>query len=170
MGIRQLPFFKPKKGWQMAGNGLDAGGGGYVLPTASADTLGGVRVGDDLTISNAGVLSAHTIVATVTADGVKTYRELLNELYNALPANYHFEGSLITIDDNILYACKNVSGFGMLFCNSIIDEGIGSYTLIHREVVISSTAANCQFKRTNSNNDYSSTAPSSGAVITIYYN
>ena len=40
--------------------GLDDGGSGsssYVLPTASADTLGGVRIGDGLTIDATGVLS-----------------------------------------------------------------------------------------------------------------
>lgn len=34
------------------------GGGGYVLPTASADTLGGVKVGENLSIDGDGVLSA----------------------------------------------------------------------------------------------------------------
>jgi hypothetical protein len=34
-----------------------SGGQSYVLPTASADTLGGIRVGENLSISN-GVLSA----------------------------------------------------------------------------------------------------------------
>lgn len=34
------------------------GGGGYVLPVASAETLGGVKVGDNLSIDENGVLSA----------------------------------------------------------------------------------------------------------------
>lgn len=34
------------------------GGGGYVLPTASASTLGGVKVGENLSIDANGVLSA----------------------------------------------------------------------------------------------------------------
>lgn len=34
------------------------GGGGYVLPTATANRLGGIKVGSGLTITNAGVLSA----------------------------------------------------------------------------------------------------------------
>ena len=58
--MRVLPFFKPKKGWHVAGTNLepDSGGGGsYVLPVASADTLGGVKVGDGLAINAAGVLS-----------------------------------------------------------------------------------------------------------------
>jgi hypothetical protein len=38
--------------------GGGGGGGGYVLPTASADTLGGVKVGENLSIDANGVLSA----------------------------------------------------------------------------------------------------------------
>lgn len=39
--------------------GAGGGGGSYVLPVASADTLGGVKVGDNLSIDD-GVLSAPT--------------------------------------------------------------------------------------------------------------
>ena len=38
------------------GNG--GGGGGYVLPVATASRLGGVKVGSGLTIDGAGVLSS----------------------------------------------------------------------------------------------------------------
>ena len=62
--MRQLPFFKIKKGWSVAGTGEvngaggGGGGGGYTLPIASADTLGGVKVGEGLSINASGVLSA----------------------------------------------------------------------------------------------------------------
>ena len=57
--MRVLPFFKPRKGWHVAGTNLenDSGGGSYVLPIASADTLGGMKVGDGLSINESGVLS-----------------------------------------------------------------------------------------------------------------
>lgn len=63
MGIRSLPFFKGKKGWQFAGGGqADGGGGGggesYTLPVASANVLGGVKIGSGLNITNDGTLSA----------------------------------------------------------------------------------------------------------------
>ena len=60
MGMRFLPFSKAKKGWQFAGQGTDTGGGGgsYTLPVASANTLGGVKVGSGLEITNDGTLSA----------------------------------------------------------------------------------------------------------------
>ena len=39
------------------GEGGGGGGGGYTLPIASANTLGGVKVGDGLEIAESGVLS-----------------------------------------------------------------------------------------------------------------
>ena len=61
MGLRSLPFFKAKKGWQFAGGGLSAdggGGGGGSLPIATTTTLGGVRIGSGINVSNDGTISA----------------------------------------------------------------------------------------------------------------
>lgn len=62
------------------------GGGGstYTLPTASADTLGGVKVGTGLTITD-GVLSADGVTpAANVADSEATTVEQLKETVNAL--------------------------------------------------------------------------------------
>lgn len=61
--MRGLPFFKPKKGVQFAGEGFEdsSGGGGgssYTLPTATESRLGGVKVGSGLAITEDGVLSS----------------------------------------------------------------------------------------------------------------
>lgn len=69
--------------------GAGGGGGSYVLPTASADTLGGVKVGSNLSIAE-GVLSAPApySLPTASADtlgGVKV-------------------GSGLSIDDGVLSA------------------------------------------------------------------
>lgn len=57
--MRIMPFMKRKKGLQFAGIGLDTGGGGGgSLPIASAETLGGVKIGNNLSITSEGVLSA----------------------------------------------------------------------------------------------------------------
>lgn len=57
--MRIMPFMKRKKGIQFAGVGLDEGGGGSgSLPVASTETLGGIKVGENLTIDSEGVLSA----------------------------------------------------------------------------------------------------------------
>lgn len=45
-------------GWLAAGGVGTGGGGGYVLPIASASTLGGIKVGSGLSIDANGVLSA----------------------------------------------------------------------------------------------------------------
>ena len=51
--MRVLPFFKPRKGWHVAGTNLEPdSGGSYVLPVASADTLGGVKVGETMKIND----------------------------------------------------------------------------------------------------------------------
>lgn len=59
--MRGMPFFKPKKGVQFAGqnfsDGDGGGGGSYVLPTATADRLGGVKVGSGVTVQEDGTIS-----------------------------------------------------------------------------------------------------------------
>ena len=60
--MRMLPFFKPKKGFVVAGGGLDAGGGGggggsYTLPTATASRLGGVKIGSGVSVADDGTIS-----------------------------------------------------------------------------------------------------------------
>ena len=72
--------------------GLNGGGGSsYTLPTASASTLGGVKVGSGLTITD-GVLSADGLTpaanqaaleATELADVVTAFNALLTKLKTA---------------------------------------------------------------------------------------
>jgi len=62
------------------------GGGSYTLPTASASTLGGVKVGSGLTITD-GVLSADGVTpAAAQADSEATTIAQLKENFNALLA------------------------------------------------------------------------------------
>ena len=88
MGLRSLPFFKAKKGFQFAGGGFDSSGGGesYTLPPATASTLGGIIAGDGLNIDATGNLSVKdfTLLNSVTADGVKNYRTLISELFTGV--------------------------------------------------------------------------------------
>ena len=71
--------------------GLPSSGEGYTLPTASASTLGGVKVGSGLTITD-GVLSADGVTpaanqaaleATELADVVTAFNALLTKLKTA---------------------------------------------------------------------------------------
>ena len=66
--------------------GEGGGGGDYTLPTASASTLGGVKVGSGLTITD-GVLSADGItLAAYQADSEASTIAALKESFNALLA------------------------------------------------------------------------------------
>lgn len=77
--MRGMPFFKPKKGVQFAGqnfsDGDGGGGGSYVLPTATADRLGGVKVGSGVTVQEDGTISVYAYelptASASTLGGVK---------------------------------------------------------------------------------------------------
>lgn len=60
MGVRSMPYAEAEGKPQFAGMGIggSGGGSGYTLPPASASTLGGVKVGSGLSITESGVLSA----------------------------------------------------------------------------------------------------------------
>ena len=74
------------------------GGSVYVLPTASADTLGGVKIGAGLTITD-GVLSADGITpAANQADSTATELAGLVTDFNALLAKLKTAG-LMTADE-----------------------------------------------------------------------
>ena len=74
MGLRTLPFFKTRKGWHVAGTGYEdsGGGGGYTLPVANASTLGGVKVGDGLSIDENGVLSSSSSSVSIVTQSYST--------------------------------------------------------------------------------------------------
>ena len=74
--------------------GESGGGGSYTLPTASASTLGGVKVGSGLTITE-GVLSADGITpAAYQADSTASSYTQLKEDFNALLAALRIAGLL----------------------------------------------------------------------------
>ena len=74
--------------------GESGGGGSYTLPTASASTLGGVKVGSGLTITD-GVLSADGVTpAAYQADSTASSYTQLKEDFNALLAALRTAGLL----------------------------------------------------------------------------
>ena len=77
--------------------GLDGGGGGsgYTLPAATASTLGGIKVGNGLSITAEGVLSAEGITpAAAQADSEATTIAALKTDFNALLAALRTAGLL----------------------------------------------------------------------------
>ena len=76
--------------------GEGGGGEGYTLPVASAETLGGIKVGSGLTITD-GVLSANSITpAAYQADSTANSYTQLKEDFNALLAALRTAGLLST--------------------------------------------------------------------------
>ena len=74
--------------------GGGGGGDSYTLPTASASTLGGVKVGSGLTITD-GVLSADGVTpAAAQADSTATTIAALKEDFNTLLAALRTAGLL----------------------------------------------------------------------------
>ena len=74
--------------------GEGSGGEGYTLPVASAETLGGIKVGSGLTITD-GVLSADGITpAAYQADSTASSYTQLKEDFNALLAALRTAGLL----------------------------------------------------------------------------
>ena len=78
--------------------GLFGGGeGGYTLPAATASTLGGIKVGSGLSVTEEGVLSADGITpAAAQADSTATTIAGLKEDFNALLAALRTAGLLAT--------------------------------------------------------------------------
>ena len=82
----------------------EGGGGGtqpYVLPVASGTTLGGVKIGDNLTITSDGVLSA--IGGSGSGEGDKTYvytQSFATTEWNIIH-NLNKYPSVTIVDDNL---------------------------------------------------------------------
>ena len=73
--------------------GGGSGGEGYTLPPATASTLGGIRVGSGLSVTQDGVLSADGITpAAHQADSEATTIAALKEDFNTLLAALHAAG------------------------------------------------------------------------------
>ena len=73
--------------------GSGSGDGGYTLPAATANTLGGIKVGSGLSVTQDGVLSADGITpAAHQADSEATTIAALKEDFNTLLAALHTAG------------------------------------------------------------------------------
>ena len=81
------------------GEGLfDGGDSAYTLPTAAADTLGGVKIGSGLSITEQGVLSANGITpAASQADSEATTIAGLKEDFNTLLAALRTAGLMAAL-------------------------------------------------------------------------
>lgn len=123
--MRLIPFLKPTKGVQIAGGGFpDSGGGGgsYTLPPATANTLGGVKVGTGLSVTGDGTLSASGgggggVVISTTETKIGTYNgaDLYCKMYVAEKSSSGYSTAYVTLDSGYNYVygtavCENING------------------------------------------------------------
>lgn len=95
--ITELPKESASGGSSSGGSGGGGGGGGsYTLPVASANTLGGVKVGSGLSIDNNGVLSA-------SGGGGGT----VTKVALTMPTPFEVSGSPVTGDGTLSVSLKN---------------------------------------------------------------
>lgn len=127
----------PSNPWPLPSDQAGSGGSAYVLPTASADTLGGVKVGENLTIAD-GVLSAPApyVLPSASADtlgGVKV-------------------GTGLAIDDGVL------SATGTKHTYSTTEQEVGTWidgkTIYERTYVLRENGVDQYTKGGISNSEY----------------
>ena len=106
-----------------------AGGGGYVLPVATASTLGGVKVGDNLSIDGDGVLSAPVSYSTTEKqigtwiDGKPLYQITLEDTMPTI----NTEGTATTKDVDI----SALSAKSIINITGILWSSASSYVTIN---------------------------------------
>ena len=83
-------------------DGIEANANAYVLPQASASTLGGVKVGDNLAIdSSTGVLSGNYSAATTSANGLMSSTD--KSKLDGIAAG----ATAVTVDSSITSSSEN---------------------------------------------------------------
>ena len=80
------------------------GGGGYVLPAATDETLGGVKIGEGLSITEEGVLSADSSVVDYSTTEQATGQKWIDgkDIYRKVVANVANETIVATNVDTIV--------------------------------------------------------------------
>ena len=173
--MRFLPFAKGKKGFQFAGGGVSdsgGGGGGYVLPVASSETLGGIKVGNGLTITGAGVLSASGgsggggITVTDVETKVGTYAGA--DLYCK---KIHMSDNAFEYSDNVSVHTDLHIKFALLGCTtqSVISGETHSSYYTFPCVVSPSTTGYAQFYRLGPSVSTSAGFVSNSGYAYIFY-
>lgn len=142
---------------------------GTLYTATAAITAGGtITIGGNCTASDtvteqiANVISGGSV--SVTTDGVKTYQNLLNELYTLIDITKVSGKSYLKYKDFIYiptYLTDSVIQFG---CNSITSQKVSAI----RATLRTSTSAYDNVNGTTYTNE-STVVPASGSTITIYY-
>lgn len=78
-----------------------SGGGSYTLPVASADTLGGIKIGENLTIDENGVVNANGINTPEFFINIPSVSIKINDRYTTYTLSDDFNSQLTTVINNI---------------------------------------------------------------------
>ena len=144
-----------------------AGGGGYVLPVASSSTLGGVKVGNNLSIDESGVLSAPVLYSTTEKvigtwiDGKPLYQITIQDTMPTITTEGTRTTKVIDIASLSIKFCASISGglfdanqYESVPINSVnnISQDIGRFAEVYRSNN-SNTSADALFIATSRMND-----------------
>lgn len=95
------------------------GGGSYILPIATKTTLGGVKIGNNLTIDSNGVLSATTngnsnITISNTLDSYEgnTLNDKMVAMFNDINTNHKNTPMVITLPSGIIEITQDLTAIG----------------------------------------------------------
>ena len=133
MSLNTLPFnpFPPSSDQK-------GSGGSYVLPIASAETLGGVKVGEGLTINGeTGVLSADSQIVDYSTteqatgqkwiDGKNIFRKVFNNIEltdnTDVTVEQGFSSSKTIVSMNAVFTAINTSGTQVIQSSSFVSSG-----------------------------------------------
>ena len=101
---------------------------------------------------------------SVTADGVKTYSQLLDELYALIDTTKINRKSILVVDDNTLV--DNLVGTSLRFSNAYINN---QNTVSVLTAVIKASASTYRTNAGGALTDKSAIVPTSGEVFSIIY-
>ena len=106
---------------------------------------------------------------SVTADGIKTLKTLLNELFALIDRNKMSTKSTLRYRNDIYVSANQITGYSYQFVNATISLLLKIYIqrmTVSNSAYVESTADKYE---DTTYTDISSTVPSSGSKITIYY-
>lgn len=142
---------------------------GTLYTATAAITAGGtITIGGNCTASDTVTEQINTIKqgesVSVTADGVKTYRQLLNNLYSLLDITKITYNSYMKYGNYIYGLTLSMSGLYQYTVASIAS----SSTFIQK-ISVQSTTSGCERISGTTYTDLSTQVPTNGSIFTLYY-
>ena len=152
MGFRSLPYTEAEGKPQFAGmgSGGGSGGGSYTLPVATSEVLGGVKIGDGLSIDSDGILTSLKNIGTTP---IKVCTLLGHDIYARVFENVTMSGNF-----NVILSGNYTGVFAIAY--GVAGTGNTYYTPV--QLMSTATNVNARYVGTQ---DYAQTAN----VVLFYY-